>query len=340
MPHQNLTFKRHFIGVLTTSFLLLGCGGQSELESATIDYAERLARVLKTEINISQPVLTLAYPDAPQRALNIPEKTLKLSEFYAINNCPLAPLIAQRNTALGKVETPSRRYVYELDVLNALAICASQVDENATPVQQKLTELTAHKQSQLPMVRAKLLHDSEAVRLGTGFSREFLSSDDQKHSQGYTETLLALEFLSTLKKNKNVTYKDLETHLESLEKHRLLADMWRTQQYISETLPIITSALEQYSSQMSCSVRTTEKTKILNNILTMFFINKIQDIGGLLNAYHYQFKPLVEKLLEEPYLAASVKQYWYTQTHDEFARYQITIKEHVKAWQGILGQCK
>ena len=340
MAFFNSILKTKFIGVLTTSFLLFGCSGQSELESATADYAERLSRVLNTEIKIAQPVLTLAYPEAPERALNIPEKTLKLSEFYAINNCPLAPLIAQRNTALGKVETPSRRYVYELDVLNALAICATQVDESVATVQLKLTELTTHKQSQLPMVRAKLLHDSEAIRLGTGFSREFLSSDDQKHSQGYTETLLALEFLSSLKSNTKVTYEDLETHLESLENHRLLADMWRTQMYISETLPIITAALEQYSSQMSCTVQTTEKTKILNNILTMFFINKIQDIGGLLNAYHYQFKPLIAKLLEEPYLAASVKQYWHAHTHDEFVRYQITIKEHVKAWQGILGQCK
>lgn len=339
MLHFNFISNTKLTGVLCICLFMLGCSGQSELESATQDYAERISRVINIDIDIGQPAISLSYPEAPERVLTIPDKTLKLSEFYAINNCPLAPLIAQRNTALGKVETPSRRYVYELNVLNALAICAEQVDESESRIQQKLTDLTSHKTSQISMVRAKLLQDSEAIRLGTGFSRAFLAPNDSKISQGFTETLLALEFLSSLANATSVSYEELETHLESLEKYRLLAVMWRTQQYISNTLPAITTALDQYATEMNCSVQTTDKTKILDNILNMFFVNKIQAIGGQLNAYHYQFKPLIEELLNEPFLASSVKTYWHTQTHDEFTKYQNTIKQHVQAWQNIREQC-
>lgn len=339
MSVSSLFSYKHIFCVCFLGCILSGCSGQSDLESATEDYAERLSRVLETDITIQAPAIILTYPEATQRALVIPEKTLKLSEFYAINNCPLALLIAQRNTALGKVESPSRRYVYEMEVLDALSICKEQVEESSL-VSAKLDELSSHKMSLLPMVRAKLLHDSEAIRLGTGFSRDFLSINNTKASQGYTETLLALEFLSKLKNVQNISHETLEMHLQALEQHRLLANMWRTQQYISKTLPVITYALYRHSATMECSSKTIEQNKILSNVLNMFFVDKIQAIGSQLNAYHYQFKPLIQALISEIYLAEAVKEYWHTQTHKEFARYQNTIKDHVKAWQNIFTRCQ
>ena len=339
MSVWNQLQKYKILILLCVSLFIIGCTGKSDLESATEKYAERLARVLKTDISLTQPSLILNYPNASERALTIPEKTLKLSEFYAINNCPLAPLIAQRNTALGKVESPSRRYIYELKLLDALAICSQQVTPDNHLIGKKLNDLIAYKKQILPMVRARLLQDSEAVRLGTGFTREFLSVEDKTKSHGFTETLYALQFLSQLETFKNLSNKDLEIHLEALEKYRLPAKMWRTQKYIINTLPQITQSLQRYSKTMSCSNDTEQQLQILRNILNLFFVDKIQAIGGRLNSYHYQFTPLLDQVRDSTYIAESVKAYWYKQTHTEFSQYQEVIKEHVSAWQILFKQC-
>jgi hypothetical protein len=221
-----------------------------------------------------------------------------------------------------------------------LESCATQVSAEQTHIRSKLDELLRHKRSVLPMVRAQLLQDSEALRLGTGFSHDFLEFQDGQYSEGMTETRLALDFLADLSERNALTYHDIETHLAAIEKHRLLAKMWRTQRYISQTLPILTDALNTVDVVAKCtSQQWSDKQMILRNVLNMFFVEQIQGIGSQLNAYHYQLSPLLQRISDEVYLAPAVRAYWASHYQQGFDTYQASIKAHVKAWQNILQPC-
>ena len=84
---------------------VLGCAGQSQLESAVNEYRARLNRVLGISIPAAKwdDSLTsaLAYPTVSALNVNIVPMNINLRDFYAIQDCELGRIVAERNTALG-----------------------------------------------------------------------------------------------------------------------------------------------------------------------------------------------------------------------------------------------
>ncbi|HCF78580.1 MAG TPA: hypothetical protein DER52_02715, partial [Glaciecola sp.] len=124
--YSSLTNPSTYISIgilLGVIALLTGCQPHQSLPSALDEYQTRIHRVLAIPEQPTNIGITLNYPEASQRSITIPGTIMPLAEFYAISGCELAPLIAQRNTALGKVEYPSRRLVYESTLLHTLTNC-------------------------------------------------------------------------------------------------------------------------------------------------------------------------------------------------------------------------
>ena len=110
-------------GVISVAmFALLGCFGGSTVKQSIDDYAARLSRVLDTPLpdsfndKITTPLPKLA--DSATLKQAIEGVNINLREFYALQDCELGTVVAERNTSLGKSQLPSQRLVYESKLLN------------------------------------------------------------------------------------------------------------------------------------------------------------------------------------------------------------------------------
>ena len=93
------------------------------------DYQQRMATVLKKD----KPAFIVSnlppYPSLKTLEGGVNETSIKLTEFYQLQHCHLATLIAERNTSLGKLQLPSIRFHYEKQLIQGLQECIKQTNE-------------------------------------------------------------------------------------------------------------------------------------------------------------------------------------------------------------------
>lgn len=362
--HQRKSFYLA-LAVLTLS-LLTGCFGGDKLKEAVDAYTARLSRVLDTTLTVSAPTESLPFPDRARLHQVIEPINLNLREFYAIDECELSTLIAQRNTTLGKSQLPSQRFAYESTLNRVLNDCKLALRSQASDRYAVVSGWHEKKQAQFGAVWANMIQTSNEMKLGLSVSDRLLSADNNKDAQASITALYYLDSLlnmssgtlarngstSTILDNKTALSsnepgtpptrlsKEIETQLHIIASSRLPATMWNTQTYLTSSLSALTQSLEPALDGISCpDGRASDTAKIARNVFYLFFINEIQPIGSALNNYHYKLLPLWQKWQTNSELQPAFKAYISAYTETRFAAYQAAMSKHVVLWQGFLARC-
>ena len=363
-------------GVISVAmFALLGCFGGSTVKQSIDDYAARLSRVLDTPLpdsfndKITTPLPKLA--DSATLKHTIEGVSINLREFYALQDCELGTVVAERNTSLGKSQLPSQRLVYESKLLNVLKSCEAMLTrENES--NQRNAALTAtiaswreQKTQNYSKTWANLVQGSQELRLALNTPERLFSVENNKDTLSSVNALYYINSLSnkevllsdmyfsntapsdteTEATNENnsesiIESSELEQQLKIIRSARLPATLWHTQQTLTQNLSLLTNMLETELDAVSCPEgRASDKAKILRNVFYLFFIEEIQPVGSLVNQYHYKLAPLWEDWLAQPSLHAEFKRYIRQQSQDGFNQYSSVMKAHVNLWQGFLGRC-
>ena len=363
-------------GVISVAmFALLGCFGGSTVKQSIDDYAARLSRVLDTPLpdsfndKITTPLPKLA--DSATLKHTIEGVSINLREFYALQDCELGTVVAERNTSLGKSQLPSQRLVYESKLLNVLKSCEAMLTrENES--NQRNAALTAtiaswreQKTQNYSKTWANLVQGSQELRLALNTPERLFSVENNKDTLSSVNALYYINSLSnkevllsdmyfsntapsdteTEATNENnsesiIESSELEQQLKIIRSARLPATLWHTQQTLTQNLSLLTNMLETELDAVSCPEgRASDKAKILRNVFYLFFIEEIQPVGSLVNQYHYKLAPLWEDWLAQPSLHEEFKRYIRQQSQDGFNQYSSAMKAHVNLWQGFLGRC-
>jgi len=338
------------IGTVGVAFLALsGCFSDNTVKHSIEDYAERLSRVLDTPLppsfddSIVRPLPTLA--DSASLRHNIEPISINLREFYALQDCELGTVVAERNTSLGKSQLPSQRLVHESKLLTVLKECEAALQNEQSSGNEKLAVTIASWRKQKTIDYAKtwanLIQGSQELRLALNTPQRLFSVENNKDS---LSSVNALFYLTTVNNAANlatpINSSELENQLHIVRSGRLPATLWQTQQTLAHTLSELTHMLSPKLEAVSCpDGRASDQAKILRNVFYLFFIEKIQPVGSLVNQYHYKLSPLWEKWLNEPSLHNELKRYIENQTQEGFAQYSNTMKSHVSLWQQFLGRC-
>lgn len=146
---------RHVRGgalIAMLGIMLAGCGG-SGADDLLGDYQQRLAEALEVDAPEQQPPANIgAFPDQDQRLFDIPELRESLLNVYALRECQITSLVAERNNQLGRVAVPSQRWLYELELWRRLHACSGSevADDLADADRERLTRLTETKTEHLP----------------------------------------------------------------------------------------------------------------------------------------------------------------------------------------------
>ena len=363
-------------GVISVAlFALLGCFGGSTVKQSIDDYAARLSRVLDTPLpdsfndKITTPLPKLA--DSATLKHAIEGVSINLREFYALQDCELGTVVAERNTSLGKSQLPSQRLVYESKLLNVLKSCeAALTKENESNQRNAALAATIaswreQKTQDYSKTWANLVQGSQELRLALNTPERLFSVENNKDALSSVNALYYINSLSnkelllsdmyssntassdteTEATNENnseriIESSELEQQLKIIRSARLPATLWHTQQTLTQNLSLLTDMLETELDAVSCPEgRASDKAKILRNVFYLFFIEEIQPVGSLVNQYHYKLAPLWEDWLAQPSLHEEFKRYIRQQSQDGFNQYSSAMKAHVNLWQGFLGRC-
>ena len=363
-------------GVISVAmFALLGCFGGSTVKQSIDDYAARLSRVLDTPLpdsfndKITTPLPKLA--DSATLKHAIEGVSINLREFYALQDCELGTVVAERNTSLGKSQLPSQRLVYESKLLNVLKSCeAALTKENESNQRNAALAATIaswreQKTQEYSKTWANLVQGSQELRLALNTPERLFSVENNKDALSSVNALYYINSLSnkelllsdmyssntassdteTEATNENnsesiIESSELEQQLKIIRSARLPATLWHTQQTLTQNLSLLTNMLETELDAVSCPEgRASDKAKILRNVFYLFFIEEIQPVGSLVNQYHYKLAPLWEDWLAQPSLHEEFKRYIRQQSQDGFNQYSSAMKAHVNLWQGFLGRC-
>ena len=363
-------------GVISVAmFALLGCFGGSTVKQSIDDYAARLSRVLDTPLpdsfndKITTPLPKLA--DSATLKHAIEGVNINLREFYALQDCELGTVVAERNTSLGKSQLPSQRLVYESKLLNVLKSCeAALTKENESNQRNAALAATIaswreQKTQNYSKTWANLVQGSQELRLALNTPERLFSVENNKDALSSVNALYYISSLSnkglllsdmyssntassdteTEATNENnseriIESSELEQQLKIIRSARLPATLWHTQQTLTQNLSLLTNMLETELDAVSCPEgRASDKAKILRNVFYLFFIEEIQPVGSLVNQYHYKLAPLWEDWLAQPSLHEEFKRYIRQQSQDGFNQYSSVMKAHVNLWQGFLGRC-
>ena len=363
-------------GVISVAmFALLGCFGGSTVKQSIDDYAARLSRVLDTPLpdsfndKITTPLPKLA--DSATLKHTIEGVSINLREFYALQNCELGTVVAERNTSLGKSQLPSQRLVYESKLLNVLRSCeAALTKENESNQRNAALAATIsswreQKTQDYSKTWANLVQGSQELRLALNTPERLFSVENNRDALSSVNALYYINSLSnkelllsdmyssntassdteTEATNENnsesiIESSELEQQLKIIRSARLPATLWHTQQTLTQNLSLLTNMLETELDAVSCPEgRASDKAKILRNVFYLFFIEEIQPVGSLVNQYHYKLTPLWKDWLAQPSLHEEFKRYIRQQSQDGFNQYSSAMKAHVNLWQGFLGRC-
>ena len=363
-------------GVISVAmFALLGCFGGSTVKQSIDDYAARLSRVLDTPLpdsfndKITTPLPKLA--DSATLKHAIEGVNINLREFYALQDCELGTVVAERNTSLGKSQLPSQRLVYESKLLNVLKSCeAALTKENESNQRNAALAATIsswreQKTQDYSKTWANLVQGSQELRLALNTPERLFSVENNRDALSSVNALYYINSLSnkelllsdmyssntassdteTEATNENnseriIESSELEQQLKIIRSARLPATLWHTQQTLTQNLSLLTDMLETELDAVSCPEgRASDKAKILRNVFYLFFIEEIQPVGSLVNQYHYKLEPLWEDWLAQPSLHKEFKRYIRQQSQDGFNQYSSAMKAHVNLWQGFLGRC-
>lgn len=328
--------------LLIVAVALSGCTGSTGLTASIEEYQTRLARVL--DISIPSPDTSntpLAFPSVSERTVDIPPMSINLRDFYAIQECELGRIVAERNTVLGKTQLPSQRFAYEQRLRTVLADCEAVIAENNQQLSALLAMWREQKRTQWPLVWAQLVQNSGEIKQGLSLANAPLQSDSTNAGSSSINALFYLDNLNLSASNQSeFESKELERQLQVIAKARLPAKMWLTQHVLSQRLTALTVALEQPLAEVSCTNGiASDKAKILRNVFYLFFIEEIQPVGSKLNHLHYQLSPLWQRWINTEVLTPAFKQFIAHHAVIGFENYQQAMSEHVTLWQRFLGRC-
>ena len=356
MRSSKRTLGKWLFGTLLL-LLINGCD-QHTPDAMLDDYLNRLANSLNREAAPSSADTQLHIPRLPtrkQRRLEIQELRTGLLDSLELRHCGLLPLIAERNSSLGKVMRPSKLLDYELRFFAQLQPCylrdlqAPILDEKFSSL---LTQIYRSKRSGLKAVYWNAVFGSEAMERNLSLSRAAL---ELNQNSGYSDSLRALQQLAALAPlaitppkpfglPENLT--QLETAYAQLHHSEYGSRLLTSLALITDTLNRATLTINAAENQRPlCPLgRSTTQAGYVHNVFQRYYGAKVQPY---LARTHRQGKPWLEQLAQLAATATPTPE-WQSYrdlllaTESDIAvwgQFELAIRRHTHSWQQLLGSC-
>lgn len=325
------------------SGLLTACGNDGDSNKLLIDYQRDLAQRLDLAPPApARPSNIGAFPEQRERLVSIPETREGMLNVFALRECHVTTLVAERNSTLGRVAPASQLWRYELTLWQRLTDClASEVPERlANADRERLERLTATKTEQLPRATWNGLFGSEEwagsfSRVSSPLPVDALSPPEaQLQSLGYLRALMATGEKDTPPPDLEA----LEGHLHALNQRPYTAELLRTltlaTQRLEEASDLAERALARHGGCLTSGLEHNANDEHLAQWLEM--------LNGSAHAWLAELGPLFDSLASPPEAVDAYQREWLSR-HDPSAplpAFEAAWNHHQELREALARRCR
>lgn len=336
-----------------------GCEPSSP-EDMLNNYQYRISNVME----VSQAVIS-DLPTRPafplRRHLIYPTLEVRegLLDVINLKTCNLLPLIAERNSSLGKVYAPSQKMRYELTFYHAIGQCKKALEDTPTADQALLAQVSSIYQAKHDNLPAELwngIFTAKELELNFSRAKETLPLIDDGSSQNSINAMKTL--IGIIRAPLAGDRWELPPALDTIESSYNVLYNNRSGPKILSSLQLLTTHLSQASDTLERGLQQKQlcfnntpstRAKIIQNVFYKYYIGEVQPYLANVHKYAVAWTAVNKELmasfkaynLEPPEQLAKYQHV--VLSHDEpdslWARYLEARNKHTQSWQKLLKQC-
>lgn len=294
------------------------------------------------------PLNTTPLPIMPRSGelrIEIDRLSINLLDSFRLDRCRLGQVVAERNSALGKIQSTSARLRYEIDSISAIEECLASGEVTDARLENMLQDALTHKRESLPLYIDQVLTRSDEFRHSL---RASSNTHSVTETAGFEETLAALVYLDTLFETAlngdtaSIELNSYNRHLQTLAQSDFLPRHWRTMQRNAAWLDSLNDMLIDGGDKIGCRPPSIpQRAEYLYNVMISLFAGEIQPMLARWTTYHNEIAPILASLQQkslQPEWRAYIDELIAEGSHaDQVAQYTL---RHAHLWQDILAQCQ
>ncbi|MFN3880965.1 MAG: DUF3080 family protein [Nitrincola lacisaponensis] len=337
--------------------LLSGCAEPSA-EKMLRDYTQRVSNALEQPIEFEPgaadyPVL----PPRRERRLETVELREGLIDVLRLRHCDLLPLIAERNSNLGRVMTPSQTLQYELRFLPAVHTCEQQLQDRINaepelqPLLQRVREIRQHKEQQLPRVIWNGIYTSPEME--QQFSRSATTLPLQapgiaNQAQQLLDPFSVISRLATTEASwpDSAFILGLEQHYEQLYRTEIGSQWLRSVQLLSYTMNQVADGIEDRLARrpICFNQQPNNRATIIQNVFRSFYAQEFQPYLARVDQFGQRWRRLHAELQGPLPVPESTAHYFQHLFDTDWPggltqQFYLAQQRHTDAWQQLLQHC-
>ncbi|WP_417580116.1 DUF3080 family protein [Nitrincola sp.] len=337
--------------------LLYGCDA-ADAEKMLQDYTRRVSNALDEPIEFSPGNSPFpALPPRRERLLPVEGLREGLIEVLQLRHCDLLPLIAERNSNLGRVMLPSQTLKYELRFLPAVEACEQDLtqrvktDASLLPLLHRVQQIVSHKQQALPRVIWNSIYASEEMEQQFSRSPDPLPLEAQGLINQARNTLDAFILVSQLATNDSPWpdkrfLNEIETHYEQLYRMRSGQQWLHSVFLLSYTMEQVAQGIEaRIERRPICfNQQPNNRSVIIQNVFRNVYATEFQPYLALTDQFGQYWQASHQSIQQHLPLPPSSEAYFLqifdSQTEGSLLhRFHRAREMHTQAWQTLFSHC-
>lgn len=344
---EGMTRWRALAALLLAAWLA-GCGGGGESDALLVDYQRHLAESLDLTAPEPQAAGNIgAFPDRRERLLAIAEIREGMLNVYALRDCHITHLVAERNNQLGRLAPASQRWLYELELWRRMVTCwqSGVADALADADRERLVRLIDIKTGQLPDVSWNALFDSS--EWAVSFSRAS-SPLSPAETRPHDDQLAALDYLRHVTLHQfdlgwRPESSTLEGHLKTLQTRPFSAEVLRTLMLAEQRLEEASDLLETALAKPGiCSRLDQAPREILSSAESEHVDAWRTRLQGAARDWLESIDALLEAQVEGPPAAREYRHQWLSLTTPDapFPAFESAMGRHDALRESLVERCR
>ncbi|MGM1053176.1 MAG: DUF3080 family protein [Pseudomonadota bacterium] len=323
--------------------LLAACGSDGDSNELLIDYQRDLGQRLDlAPPSPASPGNIGAFPEQRERLVSIPETREGMLNVFALRECHITTLVAERNSTLGRVAPASQRWRYELTLWQRLTDClASKVPESLPDAdRERLERLTTTKTEQLAQAAWNGLFGSDEwagsfSRVSSPLPADALSPPEaQLQSLGYLRALMTIAEKDT----PPIDLEALEGHLHALNQRPYTAELLRTltlaTQRLEEASDLAERALARHDGCLTSALEYNANDEHLDQWL--------ETLNAAAHDWLTALGPLFDSLASPPEAVDAYQEKWLSRRHPSspLPAFEAARHHHQELREALARRCR
>ena len=344
-------FHRRHHGHLPVLLCLLLLGGCQPPDAADRwqDYQQRLARLAATEVPIATEAVSVQrYPRSRDLRQPVPDLRTGMRRYFGLAECDMMALVSERNSSLGRLQTASLRFAYELDFIQRSETCLTEerlADDEAFNLW--LSDIHTLKRASLPALYFN-------ATLGSPEMAGFFSTTARP---AQTEDLADMATLETALGRIAHLGRQLQgdgplpTHAGQLEQDIATLSRRDTGGSILQALALAThelqraaEMLEQVDTTALCPrQRSSQQARYFQNVFVEIYGGQLQPWLSRLDQASRLLQDSMQQLADSLPADSPAFDAWHKAHFSDDAglrrHFRAAMARHTRAWQDLLAGC-